>query len=253
MRLTQYFASPNAKRALDRYVAVVPPTWSVTHKLDLYCSAKTAFESEASEAEKRQAFRHIYDSLRSSGWQVFRNSSGVYWSSDQIYDALTHECQSCSRQSGLTLAALTEQGSRTNIEHCLTSLGRIKPTLRYPAVYPWMAVAKFSHFFNPHLFPIYDTAFMWDKVANGTFKTDYGEFCRRRGFKPREDSAQFNLQYILWAAETIQAADKDCMKTFADWFAAQTNRHPDTGNILEDSATYYAAAFEMIAIGAAHL
>lgn len=194
MRLTEYFTSPNTKRALDRYLGVVPATWSVAHKIDLYCSAKIAFDSEASEAEKQQAFHHIYDSLR-SGWQVFRpKTNGECWSSDQIYDALTNECQSCSRQSGLTLVSLTEQASRTSIEHCLTSLGKIKPTIRYPAVYPWMAVAKFSHFFNPHLFPIYDTAFIWDKVANGAFKPDYTDFCRRRGFKPTESTAHFNLQ-----------------------------------------------------------
>lgn len=253
MRLIEYFTSPNTKRALDHYLVVVPPTWSVAHKLDLYSSAKIAFELEVSETAKRQAFRHVYDSLRSSGWQVFRNSSGVCWSSNQIFDALTQECQSCSRQSGLTLATLTEKDSRAKIEHCLKCLGPMKPTARYPAVYPWMAVAKFSHFFNPHLFPIYDTKFMWEKVANGTFKTDYVEFCRRRAFKPTEDTAQFNLQYTFWAAETIQNADEDCMETFGEWFAVQVKGLPDNESILENVEAYYAAAFEMIAIGAAHL
>jgi hypothetical protein len=253
MRLTQYFTSPRTEQALNRYSAVVPPTWSVAHRLDLYRSAKTAFDSDAPEAAKRESFRHIYESLR-SGWQVFRpKDSAECWGSEQIYAVLTNECQPCARQSSLTLATLTERESQANIEQCLRSLGRMKPTKHYPAVYPWMAVAKFSHFFNPRLFPIYDTAFMWEKVANGAFKTDYVEFCRRRGFQPREDTARFNLQYTLWAAETIRDADEGCMTTFAEWFASQVKGHRDTGDILADIKTYYAAAFEMIAIGAAHL
>lgn len=129
----------------------------------------------------------------------------------------------------------------------------MKPTKHYPAVYPWMAVAKFLHFFNPRLFPIYDTAFMWKKVANGAFKPDYLDFCRRRGFQQREDTARFNLQYTLWAAETIQDADAECMTIFAEWFSAQIKGQPVAEGVLADVETYYAAAFEMIAIGAAHL
>ena len=253
MRLTQYFTSPHTAQALDRYKSVVPPTWSVEHRFDLYRSAKIAFDMDVPEAVKQEAFRHIYDNLR-SGWQVFRPKSGEEcWSSDQIYVVLTNECQFCSRQSGLTLAALTEQDSLTSIEQCLASLGRMKPTERYPVIYPWMAVSKFLHFFNPHLFPIYDAAFMWEKVVNGVFKPDYLDFCRRRGFHPREDTKRFNLQYTLWAAETIQNVDVECMTTFSEWFTAQIKEQPVAEGVLADVETYYAAAFEMIAIGAAHL
>lgn len=253
MTLAKYFTSQYTTQALNRYRGVVPPTWSVEHRLDLYRSAKIAFDMDVPKAVKQEAFRHSYDSLR-SGWQVFRpKSSEECWSSDQIYAALADGCQNCSRKSNSTLATLTEQNSCTSIERCLTSLGRMKPTEHYPAVYPWMAVSKFLHFFNPRLFPIYDTAFMWDKVINGAFKPDYLDFCSRRSFHPREDTARFNLQYTLWAAETIQNADVECMTTFAEWFSAQIKEKPDTEGILVDVETYYAAAFEMISIGAAHL
>lgn len=92
MTLAKYFTSPHTTKALDRYRGVVPPTWSVKHRFDLYHSAKIAFDVDVSEAVKQEAFRHIYDSLR-SGWQVFRpKSSKECWSSDQIYATLSTEC-----------------------------------------------------------------------------------------------------------------------------------------------------------------
>jgi hypothetical protein len=117
----------------------------------------------------------------------------------------------------------------------------------------WVAASKFLHVFNPALFPIYDIAVVWNKVCNGVFRQDYLDFCHRRGYSPGERTAQFNLNYTLWASEYMQLADSDLMDNYVGWLARQVGGSRDAGNILGDARQYYAAAFEMIAIGAACL
>ncbi len=251
MRLAHFYTAPYTKQALDSYHSTVPTGWSLSHKLYLYNQAKTAFAAKGNKPESQEAFSHIYESLR-SGWQVFRNAAGPCWSAEETFQVLTNECELCSRSSSLTSANLINSASNHKVEACLTSIGKIKPTLRYPTVYPWMAVSKFLHFFNPSLFPIYDTAFMWNKVANGVFKQDYQDFCQRHGFHPKEDLQRFNLQYTLWASEIMSNADEECMVTFSQWFASKVDPRADAENVLKDVNQYYASAFEMIAIGAAH-
>lgn len=251
MSLAQFYEGPYVEQALESYRAAVPSTWSVSHKLDLYNWAKVAFESEASEPDKQIAFGQIYDNLR-SGWQVFRNAAGPCWSAEKTFQVLTTECKACSRQTPLNAANLIVSDSDCQVKACLFSLGKIKPTTRYPSVYPWMAVSKFLHFFNPRLFPIYDMEFIWNKVANGVFRRDYQDFCQLRGFNPKEDTQRFNLQYTLWASEIMNDADADCMTTFSEWFASEVGQHSDRANVMQDVNQYYAAAFEIIAIGAAH-
>jgi hypothetical protein len=251
MKLAQFYTMPYVEQALASYRTAVPPTWGVGHKLDLYNYAKAAFETGASETEKEASFDRIYESL-CSGWQVFRNAAGPCWSAAQTFQVLTTACAPCSRQSHFTAVTLIGSDYHSKIQECLSSMGSIKPTTHYPEVYPWMAVSKFLHFFNPRLFPIYDLEFVWKKVANGVFKQDYWEFCERHGFNPIDDTQQFNLQYTLWANEIMCGSDSACMAAFAHWFTLQTDGHADPQGIRQEVHQYYAAAFEMIAIGAAH-
>ena len=39
-----------------------------------------------------------------------------------------------------------------------------------------MPVFKLSHFFNPSLFPIYDTDVIWNKVMDKVFRTEWKMF-----------------------------------------------------------------------------
>jgi hypothetical protein len=252
MRLAQFYTAPYLDDALEAYATNVPSAWSARHKLDLYRHAKIAFESDEPAPARQAAFNQIYANL-DSYWQVFRNASGPCWGPSETFAVLTTKCGACSRQSSLTTANLIASDSNYKVQACLGALGRIKATAQYPAVYPWMAVSKFLHFFNPRLFPIYDGAFMWAKVANGAFSEDYTDFCRHNGFATKENTVRFNLQYTLWASEIMAAAGNDCMATFSRWFATQVDGYPDPAGVLEDVPTYYAAAFATVAIGAAHM
>jgi hypothetical protein len=253
MKLSSYFKSPHLLSALDAYRSSVPETWTLSHRLELYSYAEIAFNSLASATEKEQAFTKIYQNL-TSYWGVFRGTSlSERWSAETLYSALTTECLPCGRSSGLSLASITDSRQNPQISACLNAIGKLKATKNYPSVYPWMAAAKFLHFFNPELFPIYDTAFMWNRVANGAFKQDYAEYCGWNGFKRTENSARFNLQYTLWAAEVMSKRDDDCMAIFAQWVAEQVKGENGLADVVGDLETYYAAAFEMVAIGAAKI
>ena len=67
------------------------------------------------------------------------------------------------------------------------------------------------------------------------------------GISFRETTGKFNVSYTRWAAENIQKADPGLMPYFVDWFCKEAQIEVDTLHELE---SYYAAAFEFIAIGA---
>jgi hypothetical protein len=245
MHLQEHFQEPYIERALTAYVTA-RPSWNINAKIDLYRRADIAFDLDQPEDVSRAAFQSIYDELRSH-WQVFRNAN-VYWDANTLFDVLTVRCHATSRAGGLTLAHL-EDAQHGHL--LLANLDALR-NLKRNQTYPHMAASKFLHFFNPSLFPIYDTDAVWNRVCNGVFKADYRDFCDHHGFYPNETGARFNLAYTLWAAELIARADPGTMATFAFWAAEQAGSSPETESILGDLRQYYAVAFEFIAVGATY-
>lgn len=112
-----------------------------------------------------------------------------------------------------------------------------------------MTVSKFLHFRNPSLFPIYDTAVIWNEVF-ARFGEDYQEFCEQWRLDPDAWGAGFIANYVCWAGACMQQADSDCMSIFAGWLCAQA---PDEARQLAQVRplnTLFATAWEFIAIGA---
>jgi hypothetical protein len=220
--------------------------WAVAEKLRLYNLAKSAFE-RGSEA----GFAEIHAAMRS--WKAFRGAAdGVYWSPDEAFRGL-QRCSQVGRASPITLLNLDgSEAFQQDVRMALRSVRGLK-ALR-TANYPWMAASKFLHFFNPALFPIYDTAAVWGTVLDGSFKKYYRAFCRQRRLAPGENSEEFNLNYGLLASEILRSTQADeVMEVFAGWFRRETSGAPDPNGVLDDLKSYYATAFEFIAIGAAAL
>jgi hypothetical protein len=252
IRLADFFRDPFYERALAKYAEVAKTrNWQIRNKLQMYQWAKEAFGSDLSDDRKRAVFNNIYNNFRSY-WQVFRNARGGYWSADETFDALSRDCRVVSRQSGVNLLTLTADSEQSRaLVACLDSLRNLKRTQGYPC----MPVAKFTHFFNPMLFPIYDYEVIWKRVLDGVFRSDYREWCAAHGTHSRADmdSARLNLNYTLMAADMIRRADGEFMDFFARWFCQQAAGEPDGHRVLDDMKSYYATAFEFVAIGAAHL
>lgn len=247
-----YAAVPRIEEALNEYVRVQPRNWSIRHKLDMYNNAKVAYNESLPIIAREHAFGQIYDNLR-GGWQVFRGATDGYWSVEEAFSALCAERTSIGRDSGVSLMNLARNSSESRA--ISASLFNLKD-LKRNNWYPWMAVSKFTHFSNPSLFPIYDTAVIWKKVLYGRFRADFEKWCGNLSvpiFETDRVSPQFNLTYTLLAADIIQKSSPELMPCFGAWFRNQVIHHTDVSNVRADLETYYATAFEFIAIGAASL
>ena len=125
----------------------------------------------------------------------------------------------------------------------------IKPNKEYPS----MAVSKFLHFYNPSLFPIYDYEWIWKKVCDGRFKTDYRGFGEREGIDKRiwiaEDTEYFIPYYMRWPNSLLPVDHRTFMKVFAEWFDEQPGTKASERTF--DAETLYATAFEFTVLGAA--
>lgn len=243
-----------ARNALLRYGQFAESqNWSIREsKLHLYRRAKIAFGASSIDRDRPMAFESIYSSLQAY-WQVFRGSP-EHWSEERIYDVLSQRCTATSRMSDMSLATdlIRNPHAATIVAH-LEFLRKLK-IVRY---YPTMAVSKFSHFFNPALFPIYDDTFISKKVIHGVFRQEWNSFVPQTppGLISDDNDGIWDAYYwIAWASEIIRRRHPDLMTYFSEWFVEETKTADDDIDDLRiDLRTYYATAFEFIAIGAAHI
>jgi hypothetical protein len=260
MALADYFRNADkAQKALHRYGQfALERKWSIREsKLDNYLTSDVAFASAKDESEKLAAFGPIYDQLKNY-WQVFR-PRGPSWDAHKLLDVMTKDCHSCSRACPLTLATLGDDGSFLTILDCLEKMRGIKRMLDYPI----MAVSKFMHFFNPKLFPIYDSRVVSNEVLSKAFAPDWKDFYSKfdttasRLFQQKWGSTETKgLQdpttYIAWASSFIHQRYDGLMSEFAEWFWEASDASTDEKGLLQVKE-YYATAFEFIAIGAAYV
>lgn len=267
--LIEYFqTSQSTYSALDRYLEFASSDreqpWYIggTYgKLRLYDLANHAFNPLTPRSDALIAFRKVYDSVRL--WPgVQRSGGGSLALADNVFPVLLEHGSDFLCDSNINLTNLKLPSSQANdIKAFLPTLKFIKQNESYP----WMAVSKVLHFVNPGLFPIWDWGIVWYKVMwrepgvrNGAFRKEYSAFCARmkkvdRDFEPQENGARFILNYTLWAAEYIQQADIEFMRWFSDWMSHHFSDDLAKYNLSQRIHTFYATAFEFVAIGAAHL
>lgn len=220
--------------------------WSVRDKLILYDHAVDAFDPQATASYRQAKFDKIYSELKRH-WQVFRSSSS-YLNSTQVYTQLNSVAAQPVASGSLDLQTFNATTDCATVSACLQAISGIK--VLKSGHYPWMAASKFLHFYNPTLFPIYDQAVIWNQVLNGTFKGDYLAFCSTNGLNPLELTDKFNVNYTWFAAEIIKRADPSLMPYFSSWIQGLVGA-AGPPRVLAQVNTYYATAFEFIAIGAA--
>ncbi len=249
MLLRNVFRSPDmVDIALDLYQQYYLSKWSLSTKLHLYNHAKDAFGSSSTDHQALQAFMPIYKALWFD-WKLYRGArADNYLDAPDALQCLRSGCSAWSVETGLMLISLDVSNNREQLQACFDAFADIKR--QGSGDYPWVAASKFLHFFNPHLFPIYDIAEMWNVALNNRFKDDYRSFCRQVDAKPGENSSVFNCTYTALAADLMQNAHPELMSQFASWFRGHCVDCVDENGILEDIDTYYATAFEMILLGA---
>ena len=245
--LIDYFANLNYQQALRSYQDFSDKRdWPIRCRLKLYNLAKKAFKTNVAQTERENAFSTLFRELECH-WQVFRKNPPI-WSPEYTFRIFQNLPERVSRQSNLTLMTLSKDDyDRVLIEGVLEQLRNFKPNKEFP----WMAVSKFLHFYNPSLFPIWDKCWIWDVVMQKTFKQEYRTWCKENAFKPNETSKVFNYQYTLWASEYIHRASADFMSFFEKWFQEQVKGVENENHTLDDVHVYYATAFEFVVLGAA--
>lgn len=247
MKLQAYFQPADFERALDSFAAA-RLDWPLRARYELYRLATVAFNDNVAEPERRTAVAAIYDQLVRN-WGLLRGYPRTScWNADQVFDTLVG-CQRFGRARGVDLVNIDVAQNFTLILECVRRFDGIKPMT---GDFPHMASSKLMHFFNPHLFPIYDRAEIWDNVCRRAFKREYDQFCNRHGFAIFERTSRFNVYYLSWASEIMKTVDPAIGTIFAAWFARHSG--VDVNDVVVgDCDHYWAAMFEIAAIGAAHI
>lgn len=240
--LKDYFTASGQQRALAVYADFAKGSaWSVPLKMDLYDLSQEAFTGTGS----LPAFEKICSNLVSY-WQVFRpHGADECWDAARIFEAMRHELAGFDYASGVTLAS-SNNDKRRSVMFSLMALEGMKRN----AGYPTMTVSKFLHFFNPSLFPIYDTAVVWNKVF-ARFNPDYRAFCNAANLDPSADGAGFLRNYVCWASSLMTDAEPGFMPAFVAWLEDELPRKRFATLDPAFLRTLYATAFEFTAIGAA--
>jgi hypothetical protein len=84
-----------------------------------------------------------------------------------------------------------------------------------------MTVSKFSHPYNPELFPIYDNAVIKDEVLPH-FRTEFRAFCLASNLPHIVgNTAEFYVSYICWGSHLLGLVHPRFMEIFAAWLGQQ--------------------------------
>ncbi len=246
MQLAEYFRPGALTRALHSYGVIAQErSWSVGHKLDLYLLCRRAFSDAGDEAELLSAFSHVHASL-AKYWQVFRpRGPGSQGSPQALFAILRASAPTFGMRSGTRLRTLRPE-QRVEVWSFFLALREIKANKGFPT----MAASKFAHFFNPDLFPIYDTEVVWNQVF-ARFQPEFDAFCRDQGHAGNVEGAQWLANYVSWAAHLIQGLDASARDEFADWMKGQAPGHAALDNGSSIAHELDACLFEFAAIGAA--
>lgn len=248
MQLAEYFRPGAFTRALHRYGVIARERkWSVGHKLDLYLLSRRAFANEGEESERLSAFSKVHESL-AKYWQVFRpHGPGSQGSPQALFTILRASASTFGMNSGVGLRTLRPE-QRVEVWSFFMDLRAIKANKGFPT----MAASKFAHFFNPDLFPIYDTEVVWKQVF-ARYKPDFDAFCRDRGLAENVEGAQWLANYVSWAAHLAQCLDPSARDEFAEWLETQAPGHAALDKSASIAHELDACLFEFTSIGATGL
>lgn len=183
-------------------------------------------------------FKSIVDTLKSD-WQIAR-PGGLTMSADSVFKVLD------SHPHALRLSHPSDdlQTAFAPVE-ALRNVKQAKTSWRSP-----MALSKILHFFNPQISPIYDGELVEGKVMT-KFQTEWAAFEPSIHVSiswPHTGMIRY-LKYMLWCEHLLSINRESVLRTFRDWIEGQTVPHATEALARGLDAT----AFEMIAIGAAHL
>ncbi len=227
-------------KAFGRFV-IAYEKWSIPHQLGLYQAGEKAFEGSGDET----SFRKIYDAL-AGGWQALRPKPKGIWEADRAFREFMALSQEFRKRK---LSELDEPGWQA-VWDCMNHVRAIKPNKSGPSL---VAISKFLHFWNPHVFVIVDGA----KVQGWVF----GHKWLSNQLPPLDDLPRISeaddqrtsrliwyLRVLRWAAEVVRANPHIC-----EAFAATVRDNAGGEKVPDDIETYEATAVEWFLLGLVEL
>jgi hypothetical protein len=218
--------------------------------MEMYEASRFAFDTTVGQGEALPLFINgVYKKLLSD-WDVFRpRSPSVCWSPQKIFETIKREFSPWAWGGSVSLLNVMSGDTCKSLLPRLSRMREIKPNKDYPC----MTVSKFLHFYNPELFPVYDTEVIWKTVLEKRYRNEFREFCANSGLGyDVGDTPLFLRNYICWAGYLVSVAHAKFMELFVDWLGQQPGCDFGKWKITASTASkLYATAFEFTAIGAA--
>jgi len=230
MRVTKAVAD----RAFQEYARSYGTKWPPSERLGLYRIAAESFNQRG-----KGRFKDLYDELGTE-WQVFaRISQEACWSPEKTLRTIE------SLPTGMRETRLTELSSR-HVSDLLDSLSQMSGIKRLKTTtFPEMAVSKFLHFWNPHLFVIVDGSVMRSRVlAHRWAQTGICEAHRSIGPHISKSTDGGQARYIstlFWCSQILRRSES-IMSAYRKFVRTQDNR--------SRAIEYEATAVEWFLIGA---
>lgn len=245
--LGDYFQPVAQRQALEAYATRWHRTaWCVPMKMDLYAGSRVAFDPATSDTEAFKEFEVLYDNLNLY-WTVFRpHGAKRSWKPRQIFDTIRREFSNFACGGDIALPNLLNSGQLGVLDDSLMKIKEIKPNQNYPA----MTASKFLHFYNPALFPIYDTAVIQNKVLK-EFNADFKQHCVSHNLAANGVDDKFLGYYMSWASSLLSTANPQFMEVFVEWLEKELPKRKFDEMGRTALGSLYATAFEFTAIGAA--
>ena len=215
--------------------------WSIPYHLECWSRARSAFESDSFTD-----FEWLYSELKGR-WQALRNALSEPWSAQKTWDHLRGLGDQARR---LTLRDMND-AELPGCWRILQSLSGLKPLKYGPSV---VAISKFLHFWNPHLFVIVDDAVMWKWVfAHRWVRQPMLEVrdhiatlidCPSEPVSTGPCDLLSYLAILRWSADVVQQNP-----AVVEYFARHVRNFADNTPIHVPLESYDAAAMEWLLLG----
>ena len=113
----------------------------------------------------------------------------------------------------------------TGIAEVMDTIAAVKDLKQVKTRHPsFMALSKFLHFFNPTLYPIYDTAVIENLVLH-TFSDDWHGFDKRIHVPNLHLGLAYYLKYMVWLADLMAKHNDQIMEVFRKWCRSRIAFH----------------------------
>lgn len=247
--LKEYFTIKYGRKAVEAYVLFSKKIgWSIVEKNKMYKNAKKAFKVSSINEKSREAFNDLFEALKDH-FKIFRNCL-KHSQREEIYEILYEHCNQYSINESISLVNLKEDEVKP-ICSCIRKLKKIKKLKSEKT--PIMAISKFLHFYNPKLFPMYDTTYVNNRLLS-IFRDNWKDFITRFNLSncQKEDS-EFKkyIQYIYWAHSVFDNIKNP--NDIMEYFSKKIEQEIPKEEKKLDFTQYFALAFEFISLGACEL